>query len=143
MVTETEKFLDAMLPRLEAALRKLCAGEVEPWTAIWGAEAPVTLFGAAGSAATREEVRDVQRRLAQRFSGASDLRFELVAARASGDLAYTVGLEHKTVVLDGEAVTYTLRVTHVYRLEDGEWRIVHRHGDHPPGQAGQTFSAPR
>jgi ketosteroid isomerase-like protein len=27
---------------------------------------------------------------------------------------------------------YTLRVTHVYRREDGEWRIVHRHGDRGP-----------
>ena len=24
---------------------------------------------------------------------------------------------------------YTLRVTHVYRREDGEWKIVHRHAD--------------
>jgi ketosteroid isomerase-like protein len=23
-------------------------------------------------------------------------------------------------------------VTHVYRREDGEWKIVHRHGDHLP-----------
>jgi ketosteroid isomerase-like protein len=23
----------------------------------------------------------------------------------------------------------TVRVTHVYRREDGEWKIVHRHGD--------------
>ena len=32
----------------------------------------------------------------------------------------------------GERATYTLRATHVFRREDGEWRIVHRHGDHPP-----------
>ena len=23
----------------------------------------------------------------------------------------------------------TIRVTHIYRKEDGEWRLVHRHGD--------------
>jgi ketosteroid isomerase-like protein len=55
--------------------------------------------------------------------------FELLAAGASGDLAYTVGFEHKTVI-DGMTVTYTLRVTHVYRREDGVWKTVHRHGDH-------------
>jgi SnoaL-like domain len=32
----------------------------------------------------------------------------------------------------GGRVTYTLRTTHVFRREDGEWRIVHRHGDRPP-----------
>jgi ketosteroid isomerase-like protein len=25
-----------------------------------------------------------------------------------------------------------LRVTHVYRREAGEWKIVHRHGDYVP-----------
>jgi ketosteroid isomerase-like protein len=24
---------------------------------------------------------------------------------------------------------YTLRVTHAYRREDGDWKIVHRHAD--------------
>jgi ketosteroid isomerase-like protein len=47
-------------------------------------------------------------------------------------LAYTVGHEHNRVKVDGELGTYTLRVTHIYRREDGQWRIVHRHGDIPP-----------
>ena len=49
--------------------------------------------------------------------------------RISSGVAYTVGFEHKTVVADGTPATYTLRVTHIYRREDGQWRIVHRHGD--------------
>ncbi len=60
-------------------------------------------------------------------------RFELVAAGVSSDLAYTVGYEHTSVSMDGVPVEpYTLRVTHVYRREDGEWKIVHRHGDRVP-----------
>ena len=47
-------------------------------------------------------------------------------------MAYTVGYEHNTVSVEGSRRTYTLRVTHVYRREDGQWRIVHRHGDAPP-----------
>jgi ketosteroid isomerase-like protein len=31
---------------------------------------------------------------------------------------------------------YTLRVTTVFRREDGEWRIVHRHGDSLKSRAG-------
>ena len=58
---------------------------------------------------------------------------ELVAAGASGDLAYTVGYEHITFSMDGGPVqATTLRVTHIYRREDGEWRTVHRHADVPP-----------
>ena len=59
--------------------------------------------------------------------------YELIAAGACGDLAYTVAFEHKTVDTSGGGrATYTLRTTHVFRREDGEWRIVHRHGDRPP-----------
>jgi ketosteroid isomerase-like protein len=43
-----------------------------------------------------------------------------------------VGHEHTSVSMDGAPVEpYTLRVTHVYRREDGEWTIVHRHADAP------------
>jgi ketosteroid isomerase-like protein len=34
------------------------------------------------------------------------------------------------VSVDGVPVEpYTLRVTQIYRREDGEWKVVHRHGD--------------
>jgi ketosteroid isomerase-like protein len=71
--------------------------------------------------------------VASRFSGGTSYAFELVAAGASGDLAYTVGYERSEASVDGGPVEpKVLRVTHVYRREDGEWRIVHRHGDHLP-----------
>ena len=63
-------------------------------------------------------------------------RVEVTAAGASGDLAYTIGYEHNQVKVDGQPRTYTLRVTHVYRREDGQWRIVHRHADVPPTDDG-------
>jgi len=44
-------------------------------------------------------------------------------------MAYTVGFEHTQASVNGEARTYTLRATQVYRREDGEWRVAHRHGD--------------
>ena len=54
-------------------------------------------------------------------------------AGVSGGLAYTVELEHTSVSVDGVPVEpYTLRVTQVYRREDGEWKVVHRHGDQIP-----------
>jgi hypothetical protein len=39
--------------------------------------------------------------LATRFSNLTDYRFELVAAGASGDLAYSLGYEHITFSMDG------------------------------------------
>ena len=46
-----------------------------------------------------------------------------------GDMAYTAGLEHTSCSVDGQAGSYTLRATQVYRFEDGEWKVAHRHGD--------------
>jgi ketosteroid isomerase-like protein len=132
-MAQVDEFLADMLPRWHAAYRALCSGDAEPWAAIWSTRDPVTLFGAAGSASGTEEVRRIQDWLAGRFAGLVDEKHELIAAGASGDLAYTVALEHKTVDTSGGAqATYTLRTTHVFRREDGEWRIIHRHGDHPP-----------
>ena len=100
---------------------------------MWSDREPVTLFGAAVSKSGAEEVRRFFRELAAQFSDCTAYRFELVAADVSGDLAYSVGYEHTSVSIDGAPVApYILRVTHLYRREDGEWKIVHRHGDPPP-----------
>jgi ketosteroid isomerase-like protein len=139
MVSEVDGFLAGMLPRQLAAEQALCRGDARPRAETWSQRDPVTLFGAAVRVRRGwDEVSSTFRWLARRFSDLRDYEFEMVAAGASGDLAYTVGFEHKTVVVDGEPVTYTLRVTHVYRLEDDEWRIVHRHGDYPPVEADAT-----
>ena len=63
--------------------------------------------------------------------------YDLVAA-GGGELAYTVGYEH--ISFDpGPVQDYTLRVTYLYRRENGEWKIVHRHADVPP--TGQPLRA--
>jgi ketosteroid isomerase-like protein len=84
------------------------------------------------SASGWDEVSRLFRWLGSGFTDCTSYRFELVAAGVSGDLAYTVGYEHTSVSWDGTPLDpYTLRVTHAYRREDGEWKIVHRHADAP------------
>jgi ketosteroid isomerase-like protein len=115
------------------AEKALINGDPEPRLAMWSTQDPVTVLGAMKDVIGAEEARQAFRWLATRFSNLTDYRFELIAAGASGDLAYTVGYEHTSFSLDGGPVTpLTLRVTHVYRREDGEWKIVHRHADAPP-----------
>jgi ketosteroid isomerase-like protein len=130
---DLDAFLNATLARQLLAEQAIHNGDAAPRLAMWSARDPVTLFGAATSKRGAEEVREFFRVLASRFSACTGYRFELVAAGVSGDLAYTVGYEHTAVSINGVPVEpYTLRVTHVYRREEGEWRIVHRHGDAPP-----------
>jgi ketosteroid isomerase-like protein len=44
-------------------------------------------------------------------------------------MAVTADLERMTRIVDGNPVPRVLRCTQVYRIEDGKWRIVHRHAD--------------
>lgn len=132
MTTETEQFLAEMLPRQRAAEQAIHGGDANPRLALWSHADPVTVFGAKMSSSGWPRVEAMFRTVASWFSDSTKYEFEVVAAGASGDLAYTVGYEHNEVKVDGQPRTYTLRVTHVYRREDGQWRIVHRHGDVPP-----------
>lgn len=136
MATETERFLAEMLPQQRAAEQALHNGDVEPRLALWSRTDPVTLFGAMMSASGWADLEPTFHKVAAMFSESSEYQFEVTAAGASGDLAYTVGYEHNRVKVNGEPGTYTLRVTHIYRREGGQWRIVHRHGDILAGAEG-------
>jgi ketosteroid isomerase-like protein len=132
-MSELDDFLTPTLARQLEAEKAIHNDDPGPRLAMWSTQEPVTLFGADRTTIGSEEVTQVFHWLATRFSNLTDYRFELVAAGASGDLAYTLGYEHITVSIDGGPVApFTLRVTHLYRREDGEWKIIHRHADRPP-----------
>jgi hypothetical protein len=84
-----------------------------------------------------EELSETLRWVASRFSNCRAYCFDLTAAGVCGDLMYPAGYEHAEVSFDGGPVKpNTLRVTHVYRREHGEWTLVHRHGDGLPVDQG-------
>jgi ketosteroid isomerase-like protein len=135
MATETDEFLADMLPAQRAAEQAIHNGDVEPRLALWSHRDPLTLYGAKLSGSGWTTLEPMFREVASWFSDSQDYEFEVIAAGASGDLAYTVGYERNKVQVEGTPRVYTLRVTHVYRREDGRWRIVHRHADYPPDAA--------
>jgi ketosteroid isomerase-like protein len=132
MSTETDAFLAEVLPKQRAAEKALHDGNVEPRLALWTRERPVTLLGAKLTATGWDEIDPSFREVASWFSRSESYEFEVIAAGASADLAYTVGYERNVVIANGERREYTLRATHVYRRENGQWRIVHRHADPVP-----------
>jgi ketosteroid isomerase-like protein len=133
-MTELDDFLTSFLPRQIEAETAIHRGELAPRLALWSTNDPVTLFGAWGPCNSGwDEVSRTFEWVASRFSNGSSYAFDLVAAGVSGDLAYTVGYERSSASVDGGPVEpNVLRVTHVYRREGGDWKIVHRHGDHLP-----------
>jgi ketosteroid isomerase-like protein len=129
-MTETEQFLATMGPRITDAEIALHNGDSEPRSAMWSSAEPLTLFGAAISGRGWGEIGPIFDTLGQQFSGCLSYQNQIVAAEASGDLAYTVALEHTTASVNGaEPRPYVLRVTTIFRREDGEWKVVHRHAN--------------
>ncbi len=137
-MSELDDFLTTTLARQVEEEEALHNGDVQPRLAMWSTQEPVTVFGALRSVSGWDEVSQAFRWIASRFSDCTAYRFELVAAGVSSDLAYTVGYEHISASMDGVPVEpFTLRVTHVYRREHGEWKIVHRHADRVPSDLSQ------
>ena len=141
-MTELDDFLVPTLARQIEAEQALINGDPEPRLAMTSKQEPVTVFGAKVPLRIGwDEVSEVLRWLASRWSGSTEYRFDLLAADVSGDLAYMIGFEHIANSVVGVPVEpYTLRVTHIYRRENDEWRIAHRHADYVP--IDQTLPSP-
>jgi len=133
MNDEASVGLEQALERVAAAVAAMGSGDPEPYAALWAEDADVTLFGAWGPIERgHENVTRTFEWVGGRFSdGALAPRLDVL--HAEGGLAVTVGFEQGDVRVDGgELRPMTLRVTHVLRRIDGEWRLVHRHADFPP-----------
>jgi ketosteroid isomerase-like protein len=128
-MSERDDFLQWVRTRLYEAELALHNGDAAPRLAIWSTNEPVTVLGAWKSATNHPEVNELFNELEKTFSDCTSYSYELKAADVAGDMAYTVGYEHTQASVNGEPRSYTLRVTQVYRREDGEWKVAHRHGD--------------
>jgi len=131
-----------MLSREQSAEAALYLGDPEPFKALWSRGDDVSLFGAFGPCNKGwHQVGKTTEWVASRYrEGVVAAEYEVV--HEGTDLAYTVGYEIGDVVLDGAPTTrQRLRVTQIYRREEGEWRLVHRHGDFAP--AGQSPRGPQ
>jgi ketosteroid isomerase-like protein len=98
------------VPKLEKEASAIHDGDVEPRMALWSREDPVTLFGAVMTRSGWDVLEQAFVRLAGNFGGSESFRFEVMAARVSGDLGYVAGIERSRASrAGGEAVEYALR----------------------------------
>jgi ketosteroid isomerase-like protein len=131
-MSEREEFITWVDTVLRDAEEALHDGDAGPRRAIWSRKEPVTILGAWKSVSGQAELDELFAGLAEKFSDCTSYEYELLEAEVFGDVAYTAGFEHTTASVDGEPRTYTLRATQIYRREDGEWKVAHRHGSAPP-----------
>jgi ketosteroid isomerase-like protein len=128
-MADRDDFLAWVNTTLYDAELALHNGDPEPRRALWSRNEPVSVLGAWRNAIGQLEVNELFTYLGQSFSDCTSYRIEVLAYDVVGDVAWTAGLEHTSASVEGVPRTYTLRATQVYRREDGEWRVAHRHGD--------------
>lgn len=137
MNEEVTAFLDSVLPRMKAADIALHNGDPAERIAMWSHNDAATLFGAAFTAVGWVEINRVFVSLGTKFSNCSSFDIEVVGADVAGDLGYVAAIERTTASVDGnEPAPYALRVSTIFRRQDGEWKVVHRHGDAYDESAG-------
>lgn len=121
--------LQGAVQALYAALEAFGQGDAAPFAALWSRRDDVTIFGAYG--AYERGWAAVAPRLdwaASRYPG-GETAYEPLAAGCSGDLGYAIGLERGEARRVEGNVPIVLRVTHLFRLEHGAWKLIHRHAD--------------
>jgi ketosteroid isomerase-like protein len=128
---------DAFMKRRAAIAADYVNGETASLAAILAKRDPATFFAPNGEHQTGAAA--IAKRYAQdasQFRKPGTSRLEILQARASGGLAFWTGLQHAQVHLAAkdEPVMMTLRITEVFRLEGGEWALVHRHADMAGGK---------
>jgi ketosteroid isomerase-like protein len=122
----------AMLERADAAQRELQNGHPEAFKALWSHADDITLSGGFGGT-IEKGWEAISRRLdwvGTQFSNGTNT-IDRVAAKAAGDLAYVVQVEHIRFRVPGSETETTrdYRVTMLFRREQGSWRIIHRQAD--------------
>ncbi|HXW36121.1 MAG TPA: nuclear transport factor 2 family protein [Acidimicrobiales bacterium] len=129
MTTRTEEDFHAFVATCREAVARQVAGNTQPFQSLWSRDDDVVLIGAAGS--HQKGWHDVSERLtwASQHLDFGGFHVENLLTCVSGDLAFTVDLEHMSREVDGKTEQRTLRSSQGYRIENGQWRVVFRHGD--------------
>ena len=132
LTTSAVDDLDVVVAHSHAALGEFVNGDPEPFKQMWSQRDDVSLANPYGPAVRGwEQVATAMDRAATHYKAGEFIGYESVAKSQTQDLAYIVGIERFTArIAGGEAVVpFALRVTSVFRMEVGAWRIVHRHAD--------------
>jgi ketosteroid isomerase-like protein len=119
------------ISRLHAAMAKVANGDISAIKALYAHSDDATSFYGWGGYEKGWEA--VSRRwdwAGRQFKGGT-VSYQNVTAVATAELAYTTDIETFNVRMEGMAqpAQWSNRVTHIFRPEHGEWRLVHRHAN--------------
>jgi ketosteroid isomerase-like protein len=123
-------FADAV-GRLHAAMARVANGDVSAIKALYAhADEATSFYGWGGYEKGWEAVSRRWDWAGRQFQGGT-VSYRNVTSVVTGELAYTTDIETFQVRVDGLAAPtqWSNRVTHIFRLEAGHWRLLHRHAN--------------
>jgi ketosteroid isomerase-like protein len=123
--------------QLHAAMTTLMSGDASAIKALYSHRNDVTsFFGWGGYEVGWDAVGRRWDWAAEQFRGGGPVSYEHLTAVASPGLLVTTHIETLRARLAGTdgPTTWANRVTHVFRVEDGAWRLVHRHANRLEGR---------
>jgi len=133
MNADAVKAVRAANDQFYAALNTMFTGELAPMEAIWSHADDVSNQGPFGArmdgwTAVRAEFK---KEAGMKLGGRVVCKDLIV--RAGKDLAYTVCVEHgEHMSAAGKPVIVSFRATNIFRLENGQWKLIHHHTDLSP-----------
>lgn len=125
--------IDELIEGSHRACAAFVNGDPNPMKEVFSHRDDATIANPFGPPARGwKQVEETFERAATNWHGGTPEGFDLVTRYESPGLAFTIEIErYKAKVGDAkEMVPVALRVTQVYRPEDGVWKIMHRHADH-------------
>jgi ketosteroid isomerase-like protein len=131
MAADSQDF-EQFLRQRHAAGGDYVSGNPEPLGRVVAQQLPATFFSPRGDVTTgTEEVWARYEQDASLFASGSENRFETLDSAADCEVGYWVGFQRSRANMRGQdqPVPFDLRVTEIYRRENDQWKLVHRHAD--------------
>ena len=123
---------DEVLEHYHLALDEIMKGSAEGYKKLYSRRDDVSLANPFGPPVRGwGEVAKTLERAASHYRDGEATGFENVAKYVPAELAYTVEMERCQAKVEGkdDVTPIAVRVTTIFRPEEGEWKVVHRHAD--------------
>jgi ketosteroid isomerase-like protein len=123
--------IDELIEQYHQALDEFLKGNPEPVKKLFSHQDDVTFANPLVGPPARggEQVAATLEHAASQFRDGENVGFEIVAKYVTPELAYVLEIEQAKVGARENIAPSALRVTLIFRPEDGTWKVVHRYAD--------------
>jgi len=131
-VSADENNFKTFLDELDNAVYEFLNGDAEAFKSIWLHSEDITIAGGFGGRIEKgwDKIGERLDRVNAVYEKA-EFSTERISYATSGEIGYLVQHEHIKFFSSGNTVESerNYRVTMIFKLEEGEWKLVHRHAD--------------